>query len=321
MDAVSPVKLGGARMLETCSLPLSRSPYPVRRPAISETIGKSLATAVHPKREWNGLVAEVLELYGPGRYVARLKSDRPALVVVLEEIGGHIDVRLDRGRADGFEGASKYTGSLNLIPRDVAAWECANLRYGKRILFQFDLNRLSKALATDLSHANFSERLGFSDARVSQLSAFLAAECTERNTLGQLYGDGLAIALCVALTKRQPAATQTARGGLPPHLLRRVMDYIEQNWDQPIELRNLAAITGLSQSQFGRMFKISTGMPPHRWHLDVRIRRARELLLKDGSCATDVAIATGFADQSHFTKTFRKLVGVSPRAWQRERMA
>jgi AraC family transcriptional regulator len=88
---------------------------------------------------------------------------------------------------------------------------------------------------------------------------------------------------------------------------------------QDISLEEMAKLVGLSQSQFARSFKISTGMPPYKWSLDARIKRAQELLLLGKESISAIAIQTGFADQSHFTKTFRHATGATPKDWQRSR--
>jgi AraC family transcriptional regulator len=97
------------------------------------------------------------------------------------------------------------------------------------------------------------------------------------------------------------------------------MDYLEDHMMQDIGLEEMAKLAGLSQSQFARLFKISTGMPPYKWSLDGRIKRAQELLLLGKESISAIAIQTGFADQSHFTKTFRRATGATPKDWQRRR--
>ena len=104
---------------------------------------------------------------------------------------------------------------------------------------------------------------------------------------------------------------------LAPWQLRRVTDFMRDNLPDTLQLAQLAAISGLSPSHFGRAFKGSTGLPPHRWHLNLRIERARAMLTDAGASLADVACATGFADQSHFTRVFSKIVGTSPGAWRR----
>ena len=104
---------------------------------------------------------------------------------------------------------------------------------------------------------------------------------------------------------------------LAPWKLRGVLEYIEKNLAESVELSKLAAISRLSSSHFGRAFKGSTGMPPHRWHMYVRVQKAKALLAEKDSSLADVAAATGFADQSHFTRVFAKIAGTTPGAWRR----
>jgi transcriptional regulator GlxA family with amidase domain len=116
-------------------------------------------------------------------------------------------------------------------------------------------------------------------------------------------------------------ARENYRSRLAPWQLKRVTDFIDANLAETLQLCDLAALSGLSPSHFGRAFKGSTGLPPHRWHLNLRIERARTMLTDDCASLADVACATGFADQSHFTRVFSRTVGMSPGAWRRTRAA
>lgn len=93
----------------------------------------------------------------------------------------------------------------------------------------------------------------------------------------------------------------------------------EPGEDLPVDL--LARRCGLSRSHFGRAFKISTGHSPHRWLIRYRLLRAQEMLEWTDESIVAIALACGFADQSHFTRMFRAVVGASPAAWRRERRA
>jgi transcriptional regulator GlxA family with amidase domain len=85
-----------------------------------------------------------------------------------------------------------------------------------------------------------------------------------------------------------------------------------------VRLKELSAIVGLSQSQFGRAFKASTGLSPHQWQLNARITKAQELLLAGALPLSEVALVTGFAEQSHFNRVFKSVTGTSPAVWRRE---
>jgi AraC-like DNA-binding protein len=102
------------------------------------------------------------------------------------------------------------------------------------------------------------------------------------------------------------------RGGLPPHVLQRVRDYAETHLEDSISLQDLASTAGLSTSHLIRAFKQSEGMTPHRYLLHRRVRRALGLLAETTLALSEVAMASGFADQSHFCRQFRKLVGATP---------
>ena len=102
------------------------------------------------------------------------------------------------------------------------------------------------------------------------------------------------------------------KGGLAPHLRRRLVDYIEQHLDQPLALSGLAQLAALSEYHFARMFSTSFGLPPHRYVLQRRLRRARELLLHSDMPLGEIALACGFASASHFSNRFRQAFGAAP---------
>jgi AraC family transcriptional regulator len=83
-------------------------------------------------------------------------------------------------------------------------------------------------------------------------------------------------------------------------------------------LSELASLCGLSRSYFVRAFKQVTGMPPHRWLLMQRVKRAKVLLRGTNMPIAGIAVACGFADQSHLTRVFSKAFSISPAAWRRQ---
>ncbi len=103
-----------------------------------------------------------------------------------------------------------------------------------------------------------------------------------------------------------------ARGGLPPRTLRRVREYVETHLEENIGLETLAAAAGLSVFHFARAFKQSEGVTPHSYLLQQRIERAQQLLTGTDLPVSEIALATGFFDQSHFARHFRERVGTPP---------
>jgi AraC-like DNA-binding protein len=93
--------------------------------------------------------------------------------------------------------------------------------------------------------------------------------------------------------------------------IRRVADYLRECYAENRSLKELADMAGLGVSHFCAVFHSEYGLPPHQFRLQVRIERAKQLLFAGLSIA-DVALQTGFSQQSHFGRHFKRLVGVSP---------
>lgn len=106
-------------------------------------------------------------------------------------------------------------------------------------------------------------------------------------------------------------AAPLLKGGLSPHQLRRVDEWVRAHMDGVIHLEDLAALTGLSVFHFHRMFKLTRGMAPSEWVMMQRINLAKELL-RAGETVAGVSAACGFANQSHMTRAFRKQTGMTP---------
>ncbi len=98
---------------------------------------------------------------------------------------------------------------------------------------------------------------------------------------------------------REPKAVKTAR------------DFLDENFAEDISLDALSELGGLSPYHFARVFRHHVGMPPHAYQIQLRIARAKSML-RNGVAIADVAHTLGFADQSHFTRQFKRMVGVTP---------
>jgi AraC-like DNA-binding protein len=98
--------------------------------------------------------------------------------------------------------------------------------------------------------------------------------------------------------------------------VRRVRRYIREHFAEPVRLDDLAGVGGLSPYHLIRVFQRQTGLPPHAYLAQERVRNAK-LLLAHGMSIGEVAIETGFVDQSHLTRRFKKVVGVTPGEYRR----
>lgn len=107
------------------------------------------------------------------------------------------------------------------------------------------------------------------------------------------------------------------RGGLAGGALRRVRAYIDNHLGDPISLAQLATEAGVSRFHFARQFRLSTGDSPMAYLRRVRIERSKSILQSRETTIAEVAARLGFSDQSHFTRIFGRLVGVSPGSFAR----
>jgi AraC-like DNA-binding protein len=108
-------------------------------------------------------------------------------------------------------------------------------------------------------------------------------------------------------------APEPSRGGLSPAVTRRVCDYIEGHLDEKMRLDGLAALAGLSTDHFARAFHQSVGVPPHTYLLRRRLEHVEHMLRETRAPLSEIALATGFSDQSHLARHFRRWAGMSPR--------
>jgi AraC family transcriptional regulator len=249
----------------------------------------------------------------PGPAWAQVASESHArLSIVLDAIGGgRIESRLkrDQAPADG-----PFT--MNFAPPGAEVWGYSEgIRRVRDIRLDFDLARLSEAVGETLT---MPEPRVFRNDRLRHLARCLAAECEAPDRLSALYIDSLTLAACIDFLRLGREGSERVARRLPPRQLRRVTDYVIDHLPEAVRLKDLAAMTGLSQSQFGRAFKASTGLSPHQWQLNARIMKAQELLLSGALRLSEIALTTGFAEQSHFTRVFKNVTGASPAAWRRE---
>jgi AraC family transcriptional regulator len=103
---------------------------------------------------------------------------------------------------------------------------------------------------------------------------------------------------------------------LSPAQIRRVTDYVREHLTQALTLEELAAQTGYSAYHFARLFRQAVGESPHQFVVRQRIEQAQHLLRQTDTPISQIAVTTGFAHQSHLTHAFRRLLGVTPRAYR-----
>ncbi|MDJ0684074.1 MAG: AraC family transcriptional regulator [Alphaproteobacteria bacterium] len=107
---------------------------------------------------------------------------------------------------------------------------------------------------------------------------------------------------------RSPGGRRNAQRS---HQVRTVLEMIYQAWDAPLSLADFAKATGASRFQILRRFSAEMGATPHAYLMQHRVKRAKDMITA-GSTLADTAVACGFADQSHLTRTFARQTGLTP---------
>ncbi len=131
-----------------------------------------------------------------------------------------------------------------------------------------------------------------------------------------LYIDLLAKALAVRLLEtasgRSPQPESRSEPRLSARQLRILTDFIESNLDQKLQLADLARVAEVGVTRLKTMFRNSTGLPVHQYVIRRRVEYARALLATTTTPASEIAVAAGFAHQSHMASTMRRLLGLTP---------
>jgi len=211
----------------------------------------------------------------------------------------------------------KTNGSrINFCPagQKYVGW---GVRYRIEYLFTFmDPATLLASVGDALPAATtLRPAVGFNDSALWHLAHALRAECEHDGVTGPLYAETLGLALSMRLLQYQSGLGQAparGRGGLAPWRLRRIIDYLGDNIAGSVALSDLAAIAELSPSHMARAFRTETGESPHRYHLRLRIERAKAMLSDSNLPLAEIALACGFPGQSHFTTMFRRATGITP---------
>jgi AraC family transcriptional regulator len=241
------------------------------------------------------------------------------LMLTGEAFPEHTDHRCDDSRHNG----DGLPHAVNLLPPGVES------RWRWRNTISSTHYQLSPALVGKVAEEAFEldpARVHFpvryydqSGPEVIDTLTALRRELLTGGPGGALCAESLANVLVIQLIRRmsnRQGLNRVIRGSggrLAQQALRAVEEYIHAHLDQTLALADLAAIAHLSEFHFARLFKQTTGLPPHQYVIHQRVARAKQLIAARRLSLAEVAVAVGFSDQSQLTRHFKRLVGVTPR--------
>jgi AraC family transcriptional regulator len=160
------------------------------------------------------------------------------------------------------------------------------------------------------------------DPLIYQMAIALKTSLEVDGTSSKLYADAMTNALAVHLLSRystsKPSLPQPS-SGLSKKQLKQVVDYIHEYLNRDVSLAELANVVQLSSYYFTRLFKQSIGIAPHQYHIRCRVDRAKQLLREKQLSLAEIACAVGFASQGHLNYHFKRVVGVTPTAFLRQK--
>jgi AraC family transcriptional regulator len=138
---------------------------------------------------------------------------------------------------------------------------------------------------------------------------------------GQLYSESLANLFLIHLLRHYCAfepKQKSYQGGVPKYKLQQAIDYIQANLDQKLSLEAIAQQLNMSVYYFCELFKQSMGIALHKYVLQQRVERAKQLLKDEERAIVDIALDCGFANQTHLNKHFRKFTGTTPKGYRNQ---
>ncbi|MEM8779760.1 MAG: AraC family transcriptional regulator [Cyanobacteria bacterium P01_G01_bin.49] len=206
-----------------------------------------------------------------------------------------------------------------LLPAFTPAFFAWN-KTDESIIFTIEPNTLERvAIENDClspSRVELKPIIYDQDPKLDFFTRLFYEEITQKAVGTKLFTESIANLFLIHLLRNYCTFTpklRQERSGLSPRKLQQAVTYIQDNLAEDISLQAIATEVNMSRYYFCRLFKKSTGITPHQYLIKSRIERAQELLSRKHQSIADVSLQVGFANQSHFTKHFKRLVGITPK--------
>jgi AraC-like DNA-binding protein len=228
----------------------------------------------------------------------------------VDSLNYRLDTKRQRSRIVRWEG-------IHIPPGLPSWWE--NTRQASNGLFHIHIAKsLVDSCAYDrpVQDRRAASRRELEDP-LRQLAAILLRETGGDTIPSQLWWDSYAVLLAHQLQTAEPMLVDFIRGGLAPWQVRRCTEYLSVHMSDNVGLDDLSALVDLSPFHFARAFKQSTGVPPHRYQVGLRIARAKVLLEATDAPVTQIAFDVGYESSQALARLFRREVGLSPSDYRR----
>ncbi|HEX7811971.1 MAG TPA: AraC family transcriptional regulator [Burkholderiales bacterium] len=238
--------------------------------------------------------------------------------LVFVSLGGGV---LERQSAEGKAKHQLAPGFVAVVPAGHAVRWAWNSRISFSLLalkpeFLQQVAQQHLGLEWDQVQLRFAERE--QDPAIATIAAALAREAVRGDAGSRVYAESLANILAVHLLRNYAASAGLDQQALPasvPRAVSRALSFIQQNHASDISLADIAAAAHMSPFHFTRLFKRAIGVAPYQYLIQMRVNSARALITAGGGgySLAEIATSVGFADQSHLTRHFKKVLGVTPK--------
>ncbi|WP_095590634.1 helix-turn-helix domain-containing protein [Actibacterium ureilyticum] len=239
-----------------------------------------------------------------GRYV----SMHPRVVVMMN--GARLRLALDRQSAGQPAVACFIPAGVELWSRVDQPGDLAHLDIHITRPMLRSLSESAAAVAAPV----FLTEIG----PIASLAELLARECLAPHRDPD-HAQRLAHLILLELLHEAPGAT-TLADTAPPDWIAAVRHHAETNLHDKLSVDTLAAVAGMSRTNFNLRFRAETGQSPYRWVLGLRCHQAQNLM-RQGAVLAEIADICGFADQAHFNRVFKAQTGQTPKSWMIEHRA
>jgi len=227
--------------------------------------------------------------------------------------------------------SATWRGSRGLRSEDVSAGTVSICELGQSLQFEmrndakFGIvvlsNEVLEQAGQETRHVRpeLQTRDILQDLTLRSLMEIIVSEKQASFRSGSLFLDSAATTLASYLLRHYSASKvlESSAGGLAPSVLRRSIEFIQAHLEGDLRLRDLANEARISSSHFIRGFRQSTGKTPYQFLLHQRVERACSLMRDHRTPLTEVALASGFADQHHLARVFRRITGMTPSSYRR----